>query len=49
MTIKGVNGIVGFVDLTTGEVKKIQVPEDVYRDFLGGYGLGAWFLYTHEA
>ncbi|ADN49894.1 aldehyde ferredoxin oxidoreductase family protein [Vulcanisaeta distributa] len=47
MTIKGVNGVVGFVNLSTGEIKKIQVPDEVYRNFLGGYGLGVWFLYTH--
>ncbi len=48
MTIKGVNGgVVGFVNLSTGEIKKIQVPDEVYGNFLGGYGLGVWFLYTH--
>nr|WP_252901719.1 aldehyde ferredoxin oxidoreductase N-terminal domain-containing protein [Vulcanisaeta sp. JCM 14467] len=47
MTIKGVNGVIGFVNLSTGEIRKIQVPDEVYRNFLGGYGLGVWFLYTH--
>lgn len=47
MAIKGVNGVVGFVNLSTGEVKKLQVPAEVYRYFLGGYGLGAWFVYRH--
>lgn len=34
------------VDLTTGRIEAVEVPEEVYRDFLGGMGLGAWWLYT---
>lgn len=34
-----------FVNLSTGEITVETPPEEVYRRYLGGYGLGAWVLY----
>jgi aldehyde:ferredoxin oxidoreductase len=37
-----------FVNLSTGAIKE-EVPEDsLYRDFIGGYGVGARVLYTRQ-
>ena len=35
-----------FVDLSTGGIKEEQPDESLYRDFIGGYGLGARLLYN---
>jgi aldehyde:ferredoxin oxidoreductase len=43
-----VNGYMGkilWVNLSTGEIKEESIDEKVYRDFIGGYGLGAKILY----
>ncbi|MBW2066859.1 MAG: aldehyde ferredoxin oxidoreductase family protein [Deltaproteobacteria bacterium] len=45
--MKGFNGKIAFVDLTTRAVIVQDVPESTYRASLGGAGLGAWFLYHH--
>ncbi|MEM3335915.1 MAG: aldehyde ferredoxin oxidoreductase family protein, partial [Thermoplasmata archaeon] len=37
------------IDLTTGKIRDIDVPDDVYRKFLGGYGLGVWYIYKNMA
>ena len=42
---KGYNGKILFVDLTSGSIKEESLPEKVYRDFIGGQGLGARILY----
>ena len=34
------------VDLTTGKIELETLPDEVYRDFLGGYGLGVSVLYS---
>ena len=42
------NGYIGknlFVDLTKGEFIEEQMPEEIYRKFIGGYGIGAKVLY----
>lgn len=44
--MKGVNGYIAVVDLSRERAWREPVPEEVYRRFLGGYGLGAWFLYN---
>ncbi len=45
---KGYMGKLLFVDLSTGEIKT-ETPEDsLYRDFIGGYGLGARILYSPQ-
>jgi aldehyde:ferredoxin oxidoreductase len=36
-----------FVDLSTGDTAVHTLPEAVYRQYLGGYGLGARLLYEH--
>jgi len=38
-------GIILFVDLTKGECTPEEVPEETYRKFIGGYGLGVKILY----
>ena len=43
----GTHGRVLAVDLTDGSHEVIDVAEDVYRKFLGGYGLGAWLMWKH--
>ncbi len=43
----GYRGRVLFVDLTTQTSHVESIDELVYRDFLGGYGLGAWLLWRH--
>ena len=45
MTIYGYMGKLLFVDLSTGESSVETLDEQVCRDFLGGYGLGARILY----
>ncbi|WP_138007450.1 aldehyde ferredoxin oxidoreductase family protein [Halalkalirubrum salinum] len=37
------------IDLTTGSVDRIELPERWLRDYLGGKGLGARYLYEHLA
>lgn len=41
----GFMGKVLFVDLTSGSIKEESLPEQVYRDFIGGQGLGVRILY----
>jgi len=45
----GVAGAVVYIDLSTGRVEKIKLGEEVYKKFLGGVGLGAWFLLSRMA
>ena len=37
-----------FVDLTTGDIREETADEDVCRDFIGGYGIGARILYSRQ-
>jgi aldehyde:ferredoxin oxidoreductase len=37
-----------FVNLSTGEIKEENPPESLYRDFIGGYGVGARILYRRQ-
>ena len=41
----GYTGKILFVDLTTGAIKEESPSESVYRDFIGGAGLGVRILY----
>ncbi len=41
----GYTGKILFVDLTTGTIKEESPPEALYRDFIGGTGLGVRILY----
>jgi aldehyde:ferredoxin oxidoreductase len=40
----GVNGRVLQVDLTKGSIREEKIPEEIYRKYLTGYGLGAYIL-----
>lgn len=33
------------IDLSNGEIKSSEIRQDVFRDFVGGSGLGAWLLF----
>jgi len=43
----GTHGRVLVVDLSTGAHEVEEIAEDVYRQFLGGYGLGAYLMWKH--
>ncbi len=43
----GIAGKVLFVNLTTAAIEEQALPEEMYRRFLGGTGLGARVLYEH--
>ena len=43
--VMGYHGKVLFVDLTSDSSKEESLPEKVYRDFIGGQGLGVRILY----
>jgi aldehyde:ferredoxin oxidoreductase len=43
--MNGYGGKILRVNLTTGKFTKEQTPADVARDFIGGRGFGAYFLY----
>ena len=42
----GYMGRMLFVNLTTGVIQEEDLPEELRRDFLGGYGIGARVLYS---
>ncbi|HEY5949554.1 MAG TPA: aldehyde ferredoxin oxidoreductase family protein [Kofleriaceae bacterium] len=44
---KGFHGRALFVDLGTGTHRVESIDAQVYRDYLGGYGLGAWLMWKH--
>ena len=41
-------GRILWVNLSTGEIKEEKPDEKTYRDFLGGYGLGAKIIYDNQ-
>jgi aldehyde:ferredoxin oxidoreductase len=43
--MNGYGGKILRVNLTTGKITKEQTPVDVARDFIGGRGFGAYYLY----
>jgi aldehyde:ferredoxin oxidoreductase len=45
---RGYMGKVLFVNLSTGKIKEEKPEESLYRDFIGGYGLGARILYSRQ-
>ena len=45
--MKGFHGKILVVNLTDQSYEIEQLPEEVYRKYLGGYGLGAYYLYKH--
>ncbi|MFC1920879.1 aldehyde ferredoxin oxidoreductase family protein [Chloroflexota bacterium] len=46
--IGGYMGKILFVNLSTGEIKEETPDESIYRDYMGGYGLGARILYDRQ-
>ena len=44
----GYMGKVLFVDLSTGRIQEETPEESLYRDFIGGYGVGARVLYSRQ-
>ena len=44
----GYMGKVLFVDLSSGVIREETLDEKTRRDFLGGYGIGARILYSHQ-
>ena len=46
--VGGYMGKIGFVDLTTGEIRTQALDEALIRDFIGGYGLGVRILFEHQ-
>ena len=45
MSIPGTTGRILTVDLRTGQTGIEQPPDEAYLDYLGGYGLGAYYLW----
>lgn len=41
-------GKIGFVDLSSGEIKEEKLDDKVARDFIGGYGLGVRVMFEHQ-
>jgi aldehyde:ferredoxin oxidoreductase len=46
--IKGYMGKLLFVDLSDGNIKEEAPDEGIYRNFIGGYGLGARIIYSRQ-
>lgn len=44
----GYIGKILIVDLTSGEVKEERLPDELYREFIGGVGLGVRLLYERQ-
>jgi aldehyde:ferredoxin oxidoreductase len=44
----GYIGRILFVNLSTGEIREETPEEKLYRDFIGGYGIGARILYSRQ-
>ncbi len=49
MSVPGTMGRIAMVDLTTGEISIETPSDDLYYDYLGGYGLGAYYLWKLQA
>jgi aldehyde:ferredoxin oxidoreductase len=48
MALEGITGKVAWVDLSNLEVRIEKPDEEIYLKYLGGYGLGAYYLYRHQ-
>ncbi|MCG3222162.1 MAG: aldehyde ferredoxin oxidoreductase family protein [Candidatus Heimdallarchaeota archaeon] len=42
----GYTGKILWVDMTTGKIHEENPSEEIYRNYLGGYGLGVYYIYT---
>jgi hypothetical protein len=43
----GYNGKILWVNLSTREIKEEKPDPEIYRKYLGGYGLGAYYIYNN--
>ena len=48
MSLPGTMGKILFVDLTTGTMTEETPPDEFYKDYLGGYGFGAHYLFQRQ-
>ena len=48
MALQGIMDRVLFADLSSGELAPQKLDQQLYADYLGGYGLGAYILYTRQ-
>jgi len=48
MSVPGTMGKIAFVDLSTRKITVENPPDELYLKYLGGYGLGAYYLYTRQ-
>jgi aldehyde:ferredoxin oxidoreductase len=48
MSLRGVLRKIAWLNLSTGEVKIEEPPDELYENYLGGYGIGAYYLYTKQ-
>jgi len=44
----GYMGKLLFVDLSTGDIREEKPEESIYRDYIGGYGIGAKIIYDRQ-
>ena len=44
----GYTGKILFVNLSTGEIRAEAPDESLYRDFIGGYGIGSRIIYSRQ-
>lgn len=43
--MNSVHGRFLHIDVTSGQSRRIEIPDEVHHSFLGGIGLGVWLLY----
>lgn len=48
MSLKGIMGKIGWVDLSSGETRIEDVPDEVFEKYLGGFGLGAYYVFNRQ-
>jgi aldehyde:ferredoxin oxidoreductase len=48
MKLKGILHKIAWIDLTQKEISFEEPPDSVYSDYLGGYGIGAYYLFTRQ-
>ncbi len=48
MAVPGTMGKVLWVDLTNQELRVETPADEIYLNYLGGYGMGAYYLYKHQ-
>ncbi|MCK4379534.1 MAG: aldehyde ferredoxin oxidoreductase, partial [Candidatus Lokiarchaeota archaeon] len=41
------NKKIAYIDLSTGEITKKQIPKSIRQQFLGGRGINMYLLYNH--